>query len=460
MAPGYCTALRHVTVNQPPSTSLSLMSLEVSRNEFQIQQARRWSASSVETLREAHSSKPILSFSRDDAPAYAAVSYMWGEGDPTEVVYLNGRIFYVRTNLWSCLHYLGRYACRPDWPKYIWVDAICIDQTNIPERNEQVRFMDQIYKNAECVSVWLGLPPAADQYESFWPEPTKTFDYDNFFWSDHISELANRPYWCRIWVIQEFLLGRDVFLFCGENCIDWITFKSYLARETDVNVHSIVDEDYNAAFADPNTYKALPLVVGRDPDRNPEFLQPLSKLLVRYRFSKCEDQSDRVFALLGLIKCEERVLLDYYFPDYTLSKRQVLILTLAHLSQSCFGGVSLDSEELFLALGIEQMAERRTLLRRAERFNYSPGDAAISFRDDLALHDEWEFTEPSVNGDLMDTTSTDLPSNDLPSARRSLLRRLKVFTLLSILALFVGAASWALYRLSRFVFKYASFILR
>jgi hypothetical protein len=38
----------------------------------------------------------------------------------------------------------------------LWVDAICIDQSNIEERNHQVKLMDLIYKNAKIVFMWLG----------------------------------------------------------------------------------------------------------------------------------------------------------------------------------------------------------------------------------------------------------------------------------------------------------------
>ena len=39
---------------------------------------------------------------------------------------------------------------------HIWIDALCIDQENISERNAQVSIMDQIYQRAGYVLVWLG----------------------------------------------------------------------------------------------------------------------------------------------------------------------------------------------------------------------------------------------------------------------------------------------------------------
>jgi hypothetical protein len=38
----------------------------------------------------------------------------------------------------------------------VWVDAICIDQSNLVERSEQVMLMDRVYSNCSGFLVWLG----------------------------------------------------------------------------------------------------------------------------------------------------------------------------------------------------------------------------------------------------------------------------------------------------------------
>ncbi|KAL8963950.1 MAG: hypothetical protein Q9183_004820, partial [Haloplaca sp. 2 TL-2023] len=47
------------------------------------------------------------------------------------------------------------YFRLPDWDRVIWVDSICIDQDNVPEKNRQVGLMGRIYRRAECVLIWL-----------------------------------------------------------------------------------------------------------------------------------------------------------------------------------------------------------------------------------------------------------------------------------------------------------------
>jgi hypothetical protein len=45
-------------------------------------------------------------------------------------------------------------------PVIVWADAICINQGNIEERNQQVQTMTRIYQQAIEVAIWLG--PEAD----------------------------------------------------------------------------------------------------------------------------------------------------------------------------------------------------------------------------------------------------------------------------------------------------------
>jgi hypothetical protein len=42
----------------------------------------------------------------------------------------------------------------------LWVDQVCIDQRNVPEKNAQVAKMGEIYRLASLVLIWLG--PASE----------------------------------------------------------------------------------------------------------------------------------------------------------------------------------------------------------------------------------------------------------------------------------------------------------
>jgi hypothetical protein len=83
---------------------------------------------------------------------YIALSYMWGEAIADHTISLNGTPFLVRKNLWD---FLDR-ARKDGYEGYIWIDALCINQAKVGERNHQVALMGKIYSHAKGVIVWLG----------------------------------------------------------------------------------------------------------------------------------------------------------------------------------------------------------------------------------------------------------------------------------------------------------------
>lgn len=275
----------------------------------------------------------VSTVKRSSAPRYTAVSYTWGEEQPDEIIYLDGATFPVRRNLYSLLHYLGRFSRSEPWD-YLWVDAICINQEDISERTAQVSTMDQTYRAATCVSVWLGLAPVHDDILALYPlnKPIRTIDTSDLDWDLSMVELSTRPYWSRFWVIQEFLLGKNVEIYCSNHRINWMDFQDILCRVSGVEQFGDVSQFKIDDFKS-RTYPALPLVMGRHVDKHPESLQPLHDLLVDHRRSKCKDPRDRIFALLGLVTNDERDLLRRVLPDYALTEEEVIIYTLAHLIQ-------------------------------------------------------------------------------------------------------------------------------
>jgi hypothetical protein len=89
----------------------------------------------------------------DQNTQYEALSYEWGDPNgPQYEILLDGQPFTVRRNLWQALRCL-RTELRE---RTLWVDAICINQEDVLERNHQVGMMGSIYNYASSVRVWLG----------------------------------------------------------------------------------------------------------------------------------------------------------------------------------------------------------------------------------------------------------------------------------------------------------------
>ncbi len=160
---------------------------------------------------------------------YTALSYAWEDPAPVSALYfVDGQVFPVSrtlTNLFETLReQLAEFT--------LWIDAICINQTDNDEKAIQVQQMGQVYSCAEQVFLWLGASTIetqkAFQYMTSkqtlsWPE-----DWDE---ESDFSELINllpilkRPWFRRVWVIQEATLNDNVLVACGDDTLDFDNFQ-------------------------------------------------------------------------------------------------------------------------------------------------------------------------------------------------------------------------------------------
>lgn len=136
----------------------------------------------------------------------------------------------------------------------LWIDAICIDQRNLEERNKQVLHMKSLFQNASCVLMWLGTANRDDQIAlqalsnmgnhavSFSEEHSKNTNFpdytkakcidcplsnvENAVWRRIGSVFTDRPYWERHWVFQEVLLSKTASVVCGHTTLP-ICWKMY-----------------------------------------------------------------------------------------------------------------------------------------------------------------------------------------------------------------------------------------
>jgi hypothetical protein len=172
---------------------------------------------------------------------YAALSYVWGDPAHTSNIILNNSVIQVGANLEIALRELSSRAYFKDRYK-LWVDAICINQRDYIERSRQIRKMATIYSDARAIIAWLGeeRDRSGDAIELV--QYLSNVNQDGFgegleqllradpgylgtgVWMA-LHELMDRPYWYRLWVIQEVVLGAScLVLMCGDRYIDWPSF--------------------------------------------------------------------------------------------------------------------------------------------------------------------------------------------------------------------------------------------
>lgn len=102
--------------------------------------------------REAPLCLSLTHASLDDAPSFEALSYAWGDATNRIAVEYGDKEMQITQNLYDALRHLRHLNSA----RYLWADAICINQADLVERGAQVQLMARIYSEADKVLLWLG----------------------------------------------------------------------------------------------------------------------------------------------------------------------------------------------------------------------------------------------------------------------------------------------------------------
>lgn len=192
----------------------------------------------------------------NDVPSYYALSYTWGASLHSDAEYtendkvpiqVDGKLVKIFPNLYHAL-----LQCHKSYAGvWLWVDAICIEQSCFPEREAQVGIMDQIYQNATKVIVWLGQEKqdsqiglnlvklyarvAIREISRFFE--SRQFGAVNLTQSDSLRNFGlpglnpgdakaligvyEARWFHRIWILQEVALAREVQVHWGNASVSW-----------------------------------------------------------------------------------------------------------------------------------------------------------------------------------------------------------------------------------------------
>lgn len=168
---------------------------------------------------------------------YHSLSYHWGpQGGECFVRILDGGEAYrlpIGRNLDTALRQL-RWE---DEPRHLWVDSLCIDQSNMREKSSQIPLMNDIYNRAECVHVSLG--EEAENSSEAMDFIIECGDLDKFDslvidtsastkWAALLA-LMRRPWFSRRWIIQEIAFARKAEVHCGPKSLPWEDFAHVLS---------------------------------------------------------------------------------------------------------------------------------------------------------------------------------------------------------------------------------------
>jgi hypothetical protein len=256
-----------------------------------------------------------LPFAIDDAPPFEALSYVWGSDTSPIEVLCNGQPFSIQPQLANAL---SRLRLR-QLTRIVWADAICINQHDIEERNHQVPLMGSIYPSATRVIVWLGIADpehtalaltvveyigtACEQDAWKWKfvssgnEVGSQFELPIEFFTPAVCaslvELFDRPWFTRIWCVQEIRLARDALVLCGEYEVSW--------KKLGLAVSWITDRTAARGVNEPLAVLLRPIHIGpADIMYNNEEENLLWTLRSGCEFEST-DPKDKVYGLLSLV---------------------------------------------------------------------------------------------------------------------------------------------------------------
>lgn len=285
----------------------------------------------------------IKQVSLQDKPDYEALSYCWGNADDVQESIIikdhHGADFSlpVRMNLFAALQQLRD---RKE-SKYVWADAICINQSDLDERRRQVLLMRQIYNGAQETRIWLGrsdentFKAFSLMYKLVSAHRTQTEKKDTRFYYQlgvkgqmeyglpdifdssfkAFSALLEREWFTRVWIIQEVTVSKVVNIWCGIFSISWENFTNAIAYATSINIPGISWSNTT------NCQRIVQLEAARR-SVSEECKQSLLSLLILYRNFNATDMRDKIYSLLGISHevGPDAIQID---PDYTIDAIEV-----------------------------------------------------------------------------------------------------------------------------------------
>ena len=220
---------------------------------------------------------------------HVCLSYVWGRETDTEDILLNSKSFKVRQNLWHFLHQARKMGIKDN----IWIDAICINQNHLEEKNHQVRQMAKIYRQARRVLAWLGCG-SSEMEAALRLLGQLGLSGKSFQRAEALLKIGELPYWERLWIVQELLLASDVQLLYGD-----VRVPLYHVRGIMLNEPTLPD--------DPKILRVCDQASSAGQLQN----YSLSRFMHKFGDFKCFDLRDRVYGLLGLLETSEPLRIDY-----------------------------------------------------------------------------------------------------------------------------------------------------
>ncbi|KAL1835985.1 hypothetical protein VTJ49DRAFT_5742 [Mycothermus thermophilus] len=267
-------------------------------------------------------------------PPYVAVSYCWDPASPPRGMFVNRESLSVSETVLGIINQMQAARMSTGEDLLLWIDQVCINQADPDEKLDQIYRMGDIYARAERVLIWLG--PTADRSDEALEGlpllrmqlrmmtdrlaaceylPENAAEMVNAGLGQITGRLFARPWFRRLWTVQEAMLARKRVVVCGYRDVDFDMFAE-VARE--VMAYGSLDVlRYPGGPEDTEVVRAIESFIALHALSPPEGasleerLEGLAMMNFRVlvedaRHRMCTEPIDRVHALMGLAPPEVR----------------------------------------------------------------------------------------------------------------------------------------------------------
>jgi hypothetical protein len=257
-----------------------------------------------------------ISLSEIEPVWYTALSYTWGAPIfDTKFHFANGTSINITSSLASALKHL----CSPTDSILLWIDQICIDQRNVLEKQKQIPLMGLIYSHATNTVIWLGDEGGDDPQLAFdilqevhiklacFDGEIKSDDFEQLGfpaltapdWAE-VKKIFSRSWFGRLWVIQEAVLSRNLYVKCGKSVVGWDDFSLWCVTMDACGFRTLIEGDAPVAKARSGLSTIQELLTFRTYVQSQDTPSSLLEALVMTRYATASVAKDKVYGVLGI----------------------------------------------------------------------------------------------------------------------------------------------------------------
>lgn len=261
-------------------------------------------------------------------PPYTALSYTWGTMERTCPILINGLHCNITSDLFEAMKAIREMQqSHDDMSGYWWIDMLCINQNDLSERGHQVGMMRDIFQKATLVVAWLG-PDYNDSSVAMedYRGQLRSLRNSDYEWEDdqryfdlqlNFRRFLSRPYWSRVWIIQELCVAQRILLACGKRTVPWEIFQAEAQGDPERSAHPTY---LQLTLSMDNFQVLIPYSLMELRTKLQSSKMSLGSLLTFSAQSLSTDLRDRVFGLLGMATGDS---IGGIVPDYTMSPCRV-----------------------------------------------------------------------------------------------------------------------------------------